>query len=90
MAFAAYFAGKKGQRAAVATGVVSLGFSLMVALGPDCTVSLPLLTGLKLTVDGFRRVYIVIICFMWVQTLCCRRSISTTITMWAGITSSIF
>ena len=69
MAFAAYFAGKKGQRAAVATGVVSLGFSLMVALGPDCTVSLPLLTGLKLTVDGFRRVYIVIICFMWVQTL---------------------
>lgn len=68
MAFAAYFAGKKGERAAVATGVVSLAFSLMVALGPDVTVSLPLLTGLKLTVDGFRRVYIVIICLMWAQT----------------------
>ena len=69
MAFAAYFAGKKGQRAAVATGVVSLAFSLMVALGPDVTTSAPLLTGLKLTVDGFRRVYIVIICLMWAMTL---------------------
>ena len=69
MAFAAYFAGKKGQRAAVATGVVSLTFSLMVALGPDVTASVPLLTGLKLTVDGFRRVYIVIICLMWAMTL---------------------
>lgn len=69
MAFAAYFAGRKGQRAGVATGVVSLAFSLMVALGPDMTVSLPLLTGLKLTVDGFRRVYIVIICLMWAMTL---------------------
>ena len=69
MAFAAYFAGKKGQRAAVATGVVSLAFSLMVALGPDVTASVPLLTGLKLTVDGFRRVYIVIICLMWAMTL---------------------
>ena len=68
MAFAAYFAGKKGARAAVTTGLVSLGFSLMVALGPDTTVSLPLLTGLKLTVDGFRRVYIVVICLMWAQT----------------------
>ena len=56
MAFAAYFAGKKGQRAAVATGLVSLAFSLMVALGPDVTASARLLTGLKLTVDGFRRV----------------------------------
>ena len=69
MAFAAYFAGRKGQRAGVATGVISLAFSLMVALGPDMTVSLPLLTGLKLTVDGFRRVYIVIICLMWAMTL---------------------
>ena len=69
MAFAAYFAGKKGQRTAVATGVVSLTFSLMVALGPDVTASVPLLTGLKLTVDGFRRVYIVIICLMWAMTL---------------------
>ena len=69
MAFAAYFAGKKGQRAAVATGLVSLAFSLMVALGPDVTASVPLLTGLKLTVDGFRRVYIVIICLMWAMTL---------------------
>lgn len=69
MAFAAYFAGRKGQRVGVATGVVSLAFSLMVALGPDMTVSLPLLTGLKLTVDGFRRVYIVIICLMWAMTL---------------------
>ena len=69
MAFAAYFAGRKGERAAVATGVVSLAFSLMVALGPDVTTSAPLLTGLKLTVDGFRRVYIVIICLMWAMTL---------------------
>lgn len=69
MAFAAYFAGKRGQRAAVATGLVSLAFSLMVALGPDVTTSAPLLTGLKLTVDGFRRVYIVIICLMWAMTL---------------------
>ena len=56
MAFAAYYAGRKCQRAAVATGLVSLAFSLLVALGPDVTVPLPLLTGLKLTVDGFRRV----------------------------------
>ena len=69
MAFAAYFAGRKGERAAVATGLVCLAFSFMVALGPDMTVSLPLLTGLKLTVDGFRRVYIVIICLMWAMTL---------------------
>ena len=69
MAFAAYFSGKKGERAAVATGLVSLAFSLLIAfLGPDTTVSLPLLTGLRLTVDGFRRVYIVIICLMWAQT----------------------
>ena len=69
MAFAAYFAGKKGERAAVATGMVSLAFSLLVFIGPDMTVSLPLLTGLQLTVDGFRRVYIVVICFMWAMTL---------------------
>ena len=69
MAFAAYFAGKKGERAAVATGIVALAFSLLVCYGPDMTVSLPLLTGLRLTVDGFRRVYIVIICFMWTMTL---------------------
>ena len=69
MAFAACFAGKKGERAAVATGIVSLAFSLLVCFGPDMTVSLPLLTGLKLTVDGFRRVYIVVICFMWATTL---------------------
>ena len=69
MAFAAYFASKKGERAAVATGIVALAFSLLVCYGPDMTVSLPLLTGLRLTVDGFRRVYIVIICFMWTMTL---------------------
>ena len=69
MAFAAYFAGKRGERAAVATGIVALAFSLLVCYGPDMTVSLPLLTGLRLTVDGFRRVYIVIICFMWTMTL---------------------
>lgn len=69
MAFAAYFAGKKGERAAVATGIVALAFSLLVCYGPDMTVSLPLLTGLHLTADGFRRVYIVIICFMWAMTL---------------------
>ena len=69
MAFAVYVSGKKGERAAVATGLVSLAFSLVIAfLGPDVTVSLPLLTGLKLTVDGFRRVYIVVICLMWAQT----------------------
>ena len=68
MAFAAYYAGRKGQRAAVAAGLVSLAFSLLVALGPDVTVPLPLLTGLKLTVDGFRRVYIVVICLMWAMT----------------------
>ena len=69
MAFAAYFAGKKGERAAVATGLVCLAFSLLVCFGPDMTVSLPLLTGLQLTVDGFRRVYIVVICLMWAMTL---------------------
>ena len=68
MAFPAYFAGKKGERAAVATGLVSLAFAFLVALGPDGTTPLPLLTGLKLTVDGFRRVYIVVICLMWAQT----------------------
>lgn len=69
MAFAAYFSGKKGERAAVATGLVCLAFSLLVCFGPDMTVSLPLLTGLQLTVDGFRRVYIVVICLMWAMTL---------------------
>lgn len=69
MAFAAYFSGRKGERAAVATGVVALAFSLLVALGPDVMAPLPLLTGLRLTVDGFRRVYIVIICLMWAMTL---------------------
>ena len=69
MAFAAYFAGKKGERAAVATGLVCLAFSILVCFGPDMTVSLPLLTGLQLTVDGFRRVYIVVICLMWAMTL---------------------
>ena len=69
MAFAAYFAGKKGERASVATGLVCLAFSLLVCFGPDMTVSLPLLTWLQLTVDGFRRVYIVVICLMWTMTL---------------------
>lgn len=69
MAFAAYFSGKKGERAAVATGLVCLAFSLLICFGPDMTVSLPLLTGLQLTVDGFRRVYIVVICLMWAMTL---------------------
>ena len=69
MAFAAYFSGKKGERAAVATGLVCLAFSLLVCFRPDMTVSLPLLTGLQLTVDGFRRVYIVVICLMWAMTL---------------------
>ena len=68
MAFPAYFTEKKGERVAVATSVVSLGFAFLVALGPDVTVSLPLLTGLKLMVDGFRRVYILVICLMWTQT----------------------
>ena len=69
MALAAYFAGKKGERAAVATGLVCLAFSILIALGPEMTVSLPLLTGLQLTLDGFRRVYIVVICLMWAMTL---------------------
>ena len=69
MAFAVCFAGGKAERGAIATGLVSLAFSLLVATGPDVTVSLPLLTGLTLTVDGFRRVYIVVICLMWAMTL---------------------
>ena len=69
MAFAAWFSGKLGERFAVGTGLVCLGFAVWVALGPDVTVSLPLLTGLKLTIDGFRRVYIMIICLMWAMTL---------------------
>ena len=69
MAFAAWFPGKLGERFAVGTGLVCLGFAVWVALGPDVTVSLPLLTGLKLTIDGFRRVYIIVICLMWAMTL---------------------
>ena len=44
--------------------------SLAFALGPDAARELPFLNGLGLrfALDGFRRVYIVLVAFMWMMT----------------------
>lgn len=69
MALVCAAAKEKAQPIAVATGLVELALGIWVALGGEQTFSLPLLTGLNLTLDGFRRVYTVVICLMWACTL---------------------
>ena len=60
---------EKAQTIAVATGLVEFLLGIWVALGAGQSLSLPLLTGLNVTLDGFRRVYVLVICLMWACTL---------------------
>ena len=60
---------ERAQTIAVATGLVEFLLGIWVALGAGQSLSLPLLTGLNVTLDGFRRVYVLVICLMWACTL---------------------
>lgn len=63
------FFGKKQALGAVLTGLFELAFAIWVILSPDSSVSLPLVGGMTLELDGFRRVYTLVICLMWAMTL---------------------
>ena len=69
MAFAAYWSGKKAGQTAVAAGIAELLFALWILFSPERTAALPLVGGKQVTLDGFRRVYIAVICLMWAMTL---------------------
>jgi len=68
-AFASLLLKRHSQTVAVAAGLAELAFGLVLVLQPALTSSLPLMAGLNLCLDGFRRVYTVIICLMWAMTL---------------------
>lgn len=63
------FLAKNMEKLAVAAGLIQLALAVWVVLGPSRVEALPLMTGLSLALDGFRRVYVVIICLMWAMTL---------------------
>ena len=69
LAFGCYFLPKYRERMAIAATLLEFAFALWIVFNPDKTAALPLVGNLKLTVDGFRRVYIVVICLMWAQTM---------------------
>lgn len=61
--------GKKREMLAICTGLAELALAIYVALGANHSGTLPLITGLQVELDGFRKVYIVIIALMWAMTL---------------------
>ena len=69
LAFGCYVLPKYRERIAIAACLAELAFALWIVFSPDRTSDLPLVGNLALTVDGFRRVYIVVICLMWAQTM---------------------
>ena len=74
LSFAAYFAGRKSTKArniiAAATCTVELLLSGSLFFLKDLRLALPGICsgGLLLELDGFRRVYVLVACFMWVVT----------------------
>ena len=69
LAFGCYVLPKYRERMAIAATLLEFAFALWIVFSPDKTSTLPLVGNLALTVDGFRRVYIVVICLMWAQTM---------------------
>lgn len=54
---------------AICSGLAELAAAVFIALGTNHDFRLPLMAGLHLQLDGFRKVYIVIIALMWAMTL---------------------
>ncbi|MDO4492559.1 MAG: complex I subunit 5 family protein [Clostridia bacterium] len=73
MALIAFAVGRKNEalrdRVAIGTGLLTLGVAVFTVLQPDHALTLPLMAGLKLELDGFRKVYIAVIALMWAMTL---------------------
>lgn len=73
MAFVSLIIGRKRESLrdgiAVCTGLTELAAAGITALGTNSDCFLPLMAGLHLQLDGFRKVYIVIIALMWAMTL---------------------
>lgn len=59
------------SRLAIVTAFVALALSVYAFFGENLTAFVPVVCGfgLKLELDGFRKVYLLIICFMWLMTL---------------------
>lgn len=75
MGLICYGVGKRSKawrsRLAVLTTFAELALSVFAAIGENLTAAVPVVCGfgLKLELDGFRKVYSLIICFMWLMTL---------------------
>lgn len=75
MGLLCYGLGKKSKlwrsRLAILTAFAELALAVFAALGENLTASVPVVCGfgLHLELDGFRKVYCLIICFMWLMTL---------------------
>lgn len=73
--FVCYGVGRRSKpwrsRLAAMTAFAELALAVFAALGKNLTACVPAVCGfgLHLELDGFRKVYILIICFMWLMTL---------------------
>ena len=74
MAFVVWLVGRSNQRArnllAALTTVAEFGLTVWIALAPDLSAGIDGVAGLgiQLETDGFRRVYLVVIAFLWMMT----------------------
>lgn len=59
------------DRLACVCGVLELGLAIFALFGPDCDLQLGSFGGLGLhfALDGFRKVYVLVIAFLWCMTL---------------------
>lgn len=75
MGFVCYGVGKRSKpwrsRIAALTGAAELALAIAAALQSGFTTQLPKICGLGLSLelDGFRKVYVLVIAFMWLSTL---------------------
>ncbi|MCQ2770206.1 MAG: complex I subunit 5 family protein [Clostridia bacterium] len=73
MAFVCLIVGYKNEKVrniiAVITGLLELGLAIYLFFSDYHDVSIPLLAGLHLEFDGFRKIYVIIISLMWAMTL---------------------